>query len=567
MDKRSSAKLEVQLILDGCKKIGITHVVLSPGSRNAPLSIAFDEDAAFQTFVVPDERCAAFYALGMAQQLNQPVAISCTSGSAPLNYFPAIAEAYYQGVPIVVISADRPEELVDQGDGQTIVQRNVYGQHVLAEAQLNPIHTKEQRWFFERKLTEVLHASIGIKQGPVHLNVPFSEPLYEITESIAQLNQWIQPAEHVVSLSKQSQTELIDLWKNSKKRMILVGQQNSDSDLTQLLEKLVEEQDVVVLTEHTSNTYSSKFVTCIDRTLNQFLESESELFQPDLLITIGSTIISKRIKTFLRATKNLKTIRIAADFPWMDTYQSLVYTTHVKATEVVELFKNQGRNGGQHNFNSTWTQANDLATKNHDLQLELTPFSDLKVMHDLMQNLPENAHVHISNSSIIRYALLMEQSDKLTYWSNRGTSGIDGSSSTAVGAAIANPTELHVLLTGDMSFFYDSNAFWYNQLPANLRVVIINNGGGDIFNIIPGPASTPQRGKYFVAEHSFKGEYLCKTFGMDYQAVVDLSELKHAISSFFNWKVEGRIQALEIDTTKVANSDILKEYFKTTSSK
>ena len=144
------------------------------------------------TYVIPDERSAAFYALGMAQQLNRPVAIACTSGSAPLNYFPAIAEAYYQGVPLVVLTADRPLEWVDQGDGQTIVQTGVFGTHVLAHAQLNAIHTPQQRWLFERQCSETIQRANGKRKGPVHLNIPFTEPLYEVTDSPEKMNQWIQ---------------------------------------------------------------------------------------------------------------------------------------------------------------------------------------------------------------------------------------------------------------------------------------------------------------------------------------------------------------------------------------
>src|SRR3989338_2826202 len=439
---KSSAKLEVQLLVDACLRGGITHIVLSPGSRNAPLSIAFDEHPDFVTYVIPDERSAAFYALGMAQQLNQPVAITCTSGSAPLNYFPAIAEAYYQGIPLVVLTADRPLEWVDQGDGQTIVQTGVFGTHVLAQAQLNAIHTPQQRWMFERQCCETIQHANGKRKGPVHLNIPFTEPLYEITDSPEKMNQWIHLAEGELHLTTSEEKWLSDTWNQAKKRMVICGQMQKNPRLEKELGELAKDPSVAVLVEHTSNLHDSQFIHCIDRSLNQIAPEKTSDFYPEVIVVIGGAIVSKRIKTFLRKAEAI-TIRVGNDFPILDT-------------------------------------------------------------------VPENAQLHIGNSSIIRYALLFDPIKSVRYWCNRGTSGIDGSSSTACGAALMEPENWHVLISGDMSFFYDSNAFWSNHKPANLRIFVLNNGGGDIFNIIPGPDTVVQKDTYFVAKHDFSAEHISK---------------------------------------------------------
>lgn len=558
---KSSAKLEVQLVVDACLKGGVTHVVLSPGSRNAPLSIAFDEHPAFTTYVIPDERAAAFYALGMALQLERPVAIACTSGSAPLNYFPAVAEAYYQGIPLVVLTADRPEEWVDQGDGQTIVQENVYGSHVLTAVQLNAIHTDQQRWLFERKCAEAIQQSNGKQKGPVHLNIPFTEPLYLTSEEPQQIRQWIHLAEEQVQLTTGEEELIRQLWNTSERRMIICGQMPVNPRLQKVLSELANDPSIAILVEHTSNLNDRRFVHCIDRSLNQLQEEDLEAFSPDLIIAIGGAVISKRIKTFLRNVTTAKTIRIGDGFPFMDTYQSLVFSTTANPAGIIGLFLENGDAPACSVFGSRWNQLDLVSGMKHTDWLKQCPFSDLKAMEIILDSVPENAQLHLANSSIIRYALLFDPVKSIIYRCNRGTSGIDGSSSTACGAALMQPYNWHVLISGDMSFFYDSNAFWSGHKPANLRVVVLNNGGGDIFNIIPGPDTTAQKDRYFVAQHSFSAEHICKAYGLGYFTASSEIEIEQELEAFFAYEENGTPKLLEIHTSGIENSEILKQYF------
>ena len=558
----SSAKLEVQLIVDGCKKVGVTHVVISPGSRNAPLSIAFDEDPHFRVFVVPDERVAAFYAHGMAQKLNKPVVIACTSGSAPLNYYPAIAEAFYQETPLIVISADRPVEWVDQGDGQTIRQERVFDQMVLKSAQMNEIHSENQRWHFERKLSEVLQAANGSRKGPVHLNVPFSEPLYETTEDIHILKNWVEFAETENTLTKNSKNKLETLWTGSEKRLIIVGQQQKDPDLQEVLEKLALDGSTAVLVEHTSNVFSPYFVSNIDRTLNMIPESEVKAFHPDCIVTIGGAIISKKIKVFLRQSK-APVIRFGEDFPFMDTYQNLRFTASVSALSGLEyILELVQKNPHKSRFGFAWKKVDQFGSDDQKSICAAQPWSDLKAMEFVMDVIPDYCNLHISNSSLIRYALLFDPIKTITYWCNRGTSGIDGSSSTAVGSAIVSPNEPHVLVTGDLSFFYDSNAWWSKYLPSNLRIILVNNGGGDIFNIIPGPKSTNQWKKIFVAEQELSARDIAKTYSLEYFNAASQKELDEQLEAFFGESKNGLPKILEINTMNEENSAVLEAYFK-----
>jgi 2-succinyl-5-enolpyruvyl-6-hydroxy-3-cyclohexene-1-carboxylate synthase len=253
-----------------------------------------------------------------------------------LNYFPAIAEAFYQQIPLVVITADRPQEWINQGDGQTIQQKEVFGQHVLAFAQLNPIFSDDQRWMFERQLAETLQRANGTVKGPVHLNVPLSEPLYETVEVAEGLNNWMQLASNEVVLSQQDEVFLKELLATRKKRLLIIGQQQKDEKLQLLIDELLKDGSVAVLVEHTSNIQSEYAVHCIDRALNCMKQTDVHTYQPDVIITIGGAVISKRIKRFLR-NANAPVIRFGAAFPTMDTYQHLAFTSETSALNGVQF--------------------------------------------------------------------------------------------------------------------------------------------------------------------------------------------------------------------------------------
>jgi len=554
----TSAKKEVQLLLSLMKQAGITHVVLSPGSRNAPLTIAFDEDPFFSVFVVIDERCAAFYALGMAQQLRKPVAVACTSGSAPLNYFPAVVEAYYQQVPLLVLTADRPAEWIDHGDGQTIRQQNVYGTHVHDWFQLAPFYNEDAVWSAELRVSELLQKAEELR-GPVHINLPFNEPLYTQEEAVSKEYRFVRRISGEKSLNADQQKELKQVWQASKKRLIIVGQDAPSSERKALLQTLSKDTSVTVLVEHTSNCSSPEFIEPIDSALA--VMKQQETYFPDLVVQIGGAIVSKRIKKFLRDAQSVVMTFDSAN-PFGDTFQGLQYTYEVNSVYGLRLLAEANATKPNTSaFGSEWEILNAEAKVRHEKLAANLPFSDFKAVESIIGALPKKSMVHFSNSSMIRYGILFENSSDSTYFCNRGTSGIDGCTSTACGSALVTPEQFHVLLTGDLSFFYDSNALWTKHVPANLRVIVVNNGGGDIFNIIPGPSSTNQLKHVFVAEHSFRAEYICKGFDVEYTAVASQDELSVALPEFWKVAANGRAKVMEIHTQKINNSAILQGYF------
>lgn len=559
---KSSIKKGVQILVEQCIAHGMKHIVFSPGSRNAPFIIAFDEHPDVNCIVIHDERSAAFYALGMSQQLNEPVGVVCTSGSAALNYYSAVAEAYYQCVPLVVITADRPSEWVDQGDGQTIVQTDVYKNHIRYACSLNEdVDHEDDQWYIEREISTAFNTGNGKWKGPIHLNMAFREPLYGKAEIESQKTKVIHTVQAGFKLKSDEREALQKNWNHTPKKMVICGQLPIDLELLQQFIELASDPSVAILVENTSNLVDASFIQCIDRTLNTISESELEEYSPDLLITFGGAVVSKRIKSYLRKYQAKYNWKVGYDFPYMDTYQSLTHTFECHPLDfLLEINSFESPKIGC-DFGRKW-KAKDLfvQSKLNDFYKEIN-YSDIKVFNSLLRNIPDNTNLHMANSSVVRYCQLFDPKNDINYWSNRGTSGIDGSCSTACGAALIDPSKWNVLITGDISFFYDSNALWSHFLSSNFRIFMINNGGGGIFKIIPGPNSTNQLDNYFVAQHSFSAEHICKAFNVDYFSANSIEEIENQMDDFYGRKVNSRPKLMEIFTPSDINHTALELFF------
>ncbi|MDX2361125.1 MAG: 2-succinyl-5-enolpyruvyl-6-hydroxy-3-cyclohexene-1-carboxylic-acid synthase [Crocinitomicaceae bacterium] len=558
---RTTDKTGVAIFIDQCVQHGMRHVVCSPGSRNAPLVIAIDEHPLISTIVIHDERVAAFYALGMAQQLNAPVGVVCTSGSAMLNYYPAVAEAYYQCVPLVVMTADRPEEWIDHGDGQTIVQKGVYTNHCRFQGAIEEFASSASEI---EKLTslvaEAFDLGSGNWKGPMHFNVPVSEPLY------ASIERSSFPEKEEASsdlaghnFSNEEVKELSSTWSSSKRKMILCGQITQGEVLLDLLTEMGNDTSVVVMVENTSNLVHSSFIHCIDRTLSSINDDEIEAFKPEILITIGGAIISKRIKKFLRDSSRTVHWRVGFEFPEMDTYRALSKSFECSPATFFKALLPTLNDRNNSMFGAKWKQKDFFMRDQVKPFMQTVPYSDLQVFETILDYIPEGSVLHMGNSSVVRYCQLFDPVKSILHQSNRGTSGIDGCTSTACGAALADPNRCHVLITGDVSFFYDSNALWSNHLPSNLRIVLVNNSGGGIFRIIDGPESTGQLEKYFEAQHDFSAEHICKAFNVGYVLAQSNEEIEGEMEQFYT--ENERPKLIEIMTPSTINAKVLKEFF------
>ena len=468
----SSSKIMVQLIVDQLLAYGIRKVVVSPGSRNAPFSIAFDEHPEIETFVVHDERSAGFIALGMAQELGETVALCCTSGSACLNYYPSISEAFYRSIPLFVLTADRPAIWINHGDGQTIVQRDVFKNHILGSLELDEdLFNQTSFETHQRELASLLQINKSNWKGPIHLNVGLNEPLYQTVEKTTDFGFRLPAPSLPTHLEKAVMDELISEF-NECKVLVLCGQMDPNPRLQEELMKFASFSNVVVLVENTSNIQHDRFIHCIDRTLNGFDQTDAS-FEPEILVTIGGAVVSKRIKSYLRTAGVQKHYKIGAEFPEMDTYRCLTKSFSLSADQFFAHVNEYELQANKYNFNGKW-KAVDILSKDRALDFvsEFSKLTDLQVFQTVQDLIPEDMVLHLANSSVVRYAQLFDPVKGVRYESNRGTSGIDGSTSTALGAAIVNPSKQHVLISGDISFIYDSNAFWYEPFPRNFKIIV-----------------------------------------------------------------------------------------------
>ena len=557
----TSDKKVVQLIIDQCYHHGVRNVVISPGSRNAPLSISFDEHPSIQTFVIHDERSAAFFALGMSEQLNQPVALCCTSGSAALNYYPAIAEAFYRSIPLIVITADRPEAWINQGDGQTIMQQNVYNKHVHYHVHLeDALFTDEKKWMFQRETAIAFERALISEKGPIHFNIALSEPLYNSVGKSENFSRKIE----VLPLKIDWNNEVCQ-WAieglSSQKILVLCGQIPKDTSLLNALAVFSKQKNVAILVENTANLVHDNFNHCIDRSLHGLDAAQKTLLSPDLLITLGGAIVSKNIKTFLRKNPPKQHWKIGASFPGMDTYQCLSHEIQTEPDLFFDKLNELVILPIPSNYFETWKEIDNKCQEKTDLfKINSDKLTDITVFQSIINSLPSSTTLHMSNSSVVRYCQLFQPKSTVEYRSNRGTSGIDGSTSTAIGAAYGDTDKGHVLISGDISFLYDSNALWNKYQPSNLKIIVVNNHGGGIFRIIPGPAESKQLGTYFEASHRQNSAKIADAFGWAYAFIKEKEKLNEQVSNFLNAK-EKKPSILEIFTDPIQNPLDLQEFF------
>jgi len=546
-----------QSIIQLCNNHNIQHIVISPGSRNAPLTIGFTNHDFFDCYSIVDERSAGFFALGIAQQLQQPVALVCTSGSALVNYFPAVTEAFYSRIPLVVISADRPEHLVNIGDGQTITQPHIFGAHVLYEANLEMAFKKSFLKAIKSNnslIEKALHIA-NTQSGPVHINVPFPEPLYDTIEIDEQESKpdKIKLKSNTFSLSKTDHKK----WNSSKRKMILVGVNPPHSVQETYLKLLAEDPSIIVLTETTSNLHHPDFLPSIDQLISPLDSTDFETLQPDLLLTFGGMIVSKKIKTFLR-TNPPKTHWHIDPVSANDTFFCLTKHFKCDVNTFFDALSSFDATPIVSTYFETWNHVKVRRQQKHKKYLKSISFSDFMAFDKILKQIPDNYMLQSGNSSTIRYLQLFNLNKTLTVFCNRGTSGIDGSTSTAIGAATVseNPT---VFITGDLSFFYDSNALWNNYTPSNFRIIIINNRGGGIFRILPGNKNSKNFSTFFETNHDLTAEPISKLFNFEYTSASSNEELETALENFYIQS--SRPKLLEIFTPSSENDQILLSYF------
>jgi len=531
---------------------GVTKIVLCPGSRNIPLVHTLSTHPSFKCYSVTDERSAGFFAIGLALNGGAPAAICCTSGTALLNLHPAVAEAFYQNVPLVVISADRPAAWIGQMDGQTLPQPGVFGTLVKKSVNLPEIYTDEDEWYCNRLVNEALLETLHHGKGPVHINVPVTEPIFRFTtETLPEVR--VITRYQGLNIYDRDYNDLIQRLNQYQKRMIIVGQMN----LIYLFEKKYSKllyKHFAWLTEHIGNqTIPGIPVKNFDVAIYAMDGEIQEKMAPELLITYGGHVVSKRLKKFLRNNPPKEHWHVSPDGEIVDLYGSLTTVIEMDPFEFLEkiafLLENK-------------TPQYPLLWENFckTLPQPELPYSEMSAIGALIQALPQQCALHLANSSAVRYAQLFTVPATVEVCCNRGTSGIEGSLSTAVGYAAASD-KLNFVVIGDLSFFYDMNALWNGNFGANLRILLLNNGGGEIFHTLPGLEMSGTSHKFITAVHKASAKGWAEDRGFLYQKVEDEVQLEEAMQLFTQPEPMTQPVLVEVFTNKNKDARILKDFY------
>lgn len=559
-----SNKENVNILTSLLLEYGISDAVVCPGSRNAPIVHNLSVCEAIRCRPVTDERSAAFYALGLAIATRRPTVVCVTSGSALLNVMPAVAEAAYQHVPLVVISADRPQQWIDQLDGQTIPQSDALGRFVRKAVQLPEPHNDEERWLCRRLVNEAMHLATCRQGAPVHINVPISEPLFEFdTEQLPQLSRFNNIKRAVI---KDASMDMPDAFHDAKRPMIVIGQLAHGTVSHETIRSLSEKY--VVMSEPLSNpSYMTihfdeaiRYIVSDNSSINDD-EDDKTAYYPDYVIYVGDTLVSKPARRFLRNAKAPSCLITpdAADIhdPLM-TLTDIVECDTASINALLASLCEVPDTDERCQFHDRWQSFLDACAAHADAYApEYSQMATVKYFEEQLADLDIDICVHYANSSAVRLACIYAQH---YVWCNRGVNGIEGSLSTAAGFSLATH-DMTVCVIGDLSFFYDQNALWNSNLRGNLRIILLNNRGGGIFRQLPGLSDSPAADDLVMASHENTAQGICTQNDIGYMSAKNMDEMQIGVVTLLTRESE-RPMLLEVFTDSNDDVKALEKYFK-----
>jgi 2-succinyl-5-enolpyruvyl-6-hydroxy-3-cyclohexene-1-carboxylate synthase len=551
------AKIGMYDIADICAMHGVKQAVMCPGSRCAPLTLAFSRHREISCHSIIDERSAGFIALGIAETTQKPVVLICTSGSASLNFAPAISEAFYRNIPLLVFTADRPERLLHQQDGQTLNQRALFANFIKSSYFLSgDIKEKKQLRYLHRNINEALLRSSSGGKGPVHVNLTFEEPLYALADS-AQPPAFIRYCESLFAFEK----ELTEAMGKTNKWMLILGSRSGDAKSEALINKL--SAKMPVLAEGISNAGNGSVLLNANETISFASDEGLKKLMPGGIISIGKGVVSKKLKNFIRNNPALFHFHHEEGETLIDTFECLTHQVRLPESHVLESLCEISEKlckASDSEFLTDWKNfSEETILRTAEILAEL-PFSDITVMQTVAKNCTGEADIHVGNSMAVRYLNLFANhiSPSTRIYCNRGTSGIDGSLSTAVGNSLCGKKPIWAIL-GDLSFHYDQNALWNALVPENFSIIILNNSGGGIFRLIDGPRSVSEITERFEVRTESSAEWKAREAGFGYIPCKNHNELVSAMHTL--QKQSGKI-IVEIFTDPIINENAFKQFQK-----
>jgi len=535
------------------KKFKIRKVVVSPGSRHRPLVASLEQDNFFELFTVVDERGAAFFALGLIQECNEPVAITCSSGTACMNYGSAIVEAFYQKLPLLVLSTDRNPVFLNQGEDQMYDQSSTFSTCTKYHAQLPLINNDTDHWYCNRLINEGLISLTAHGRGPVHLNIPITAH-HGDSINIEKLPEVRKITYHKLSCYLDWKTFASQL--EGKKIAVVWGQSVPQSDsLTKSIDKFLEKSGGVILTDKMSNCHSQYALTNTLLALQAITPAETESMLPEIVISIGGNyIFNNEIKRFFKLG-NINNWQVSEDDEICDPFWRLTDKFNMSETDFFEC------------ISEAFSQKNNSAYRDSWLQFENLPIPSMEIFDEiypigrLIQNLPNNCDLQLANSNTIRFAHYFPIKSSIRVNCNRGVNGIDGSMSTAIGFSAINKRSTFYI-TGELSFFYDMNALWIKYKSQNLRILLINNNGGAVMYDLNSKPANHKYPIYLATGHDAIAKGWAESQGFRYIAAHTKEEVDRGINIMTDLKQAGPI-IMEVFTDYDGDGTAASKYFAT----
>lgn len=536
----------VQILLSLLKQYGVRHIVLSPGNRNVPIVHSVEEDDYFKCYLVTDERSAGFFAIGLIHRCNEPVAICSTSGTAVCNYASAVNEAFYQNLPLVVITADRNPYFLNQLEDQMIPQMSVFRDVCKAAVQLPIVKDEQDKWVCQNLINSALLEMDHHGKGPVHIDIP-------IENGTTSFNTKTLPCAKKINRVYTHCAEIENLAQKLKGKRIFVlyGQNGHCPDaLKSSLEAFASQYNAVIAVDHLSNLKCKGAINmfCGFKMLD---DAKLDALVPDIVISCGGNFISNIRPFFRNNTEKIEHWLISESGQVQDPFHCL---TEIIEGDALEFFEKTtcDKNGDTGRYYKEWKAAIDSCV------LKEIPYSDLMAVSKLMSRLKAGDKLHLANSSSVRLANHFELADGVEVTCNRGTNGIDGSMSSFIGeAALCN--DLNYLLIGDLSFFYDMNALWNRYVGKNVRILLNNNSGAGIFHCTIGKSKISTLNMHTAAEHFYSAEGWAKSAAMKYISAKNEEELESAIQTFTG--DDDVPMLLEVFTDKEKDANILRSLY------
>jgi len=536
MNEREILTNYVYKIVASIIQNGVEDVVISPGSRSTPLAYAFASTKDIKVYRQVDERSAAFVALGIAKAKQKPVALLCTSGTAAANYFPAIIEAKYSRVPLIVITADRPHELREVGAPQAINQIRLYGENVKWSAEFPiPDDAKQTLPFIERHVARGVNIAKSYPLGPVHFNIPFREPL------LIDFNEQLPPATFkssfigTITPNDESIKVFEELISQTNRGFIIVGELALGTDLRHIWD-FVRKVKWPVLVESLSNMRSNIPEDCkqyVITTYDALLKDEGfrQKVAADTVIRFGAQPVSKFLTMCLTETMPTNYIVVDEDAMFRD---SSSVTTHFIHASIGQWLANlQYESNSDIEYFNIWRASEETAAK-YILDYAQTESDEGAMVRTLLEQLPNGSDLFVSSSMPIRDidTFLLPTNDDIQIFANRGANGIDGVMSTAVGFSFGRSDRELYLLIGDLAFLHDVNALIATRYqPCNITVIVLNNDGGGIFSYLSQSTVKEYYEDLFGTPTALKFEDIAKMYDMEYIQIKELSEMNSVLSN------------------------------------